>query len=232
MFEPQDNLVLDRAGSRELDRLAVVEYGLPTLVLMENAAHALALRAMALAGTQQPGVLIVCGSGNNGGDGLASARHLHNRGARVAIAQPLGRAQSPDARVHERVVKAMGLPVFDTIGAAAAALGTARLVIDALLGTGLDRDLSQPALEAVRAINGLGAAGTLVLSADCPSGMDVDTGRPRPEAVRAAETLTFASTKAGFSAPEAQAYVGNVRVADIGVPRELVARLARARRDA
>jgi NAD(P)H-hydrate epimerase len=222
-------LVLDRRSVREVDRAAIADYGIPGIVLMENAARALAdeaIRMLATAGCKPgrtPGsVLIVCGPGNNGGDGYASARHLHNHGVAVTLA-PIGEPrEGSDAAVNARIGRLMNLPLVRLDDAA---LGERDLIIDALLGTGLERPVEG---EAASAIAWMNRAGVPVLAADVPSGLDCDTGRALGDAVRAARTVTFVALKPGFLVPSSRAYTGDVVVADIGAPRELIERLARA----
>ena len=205
---------------------------MPAIVLMENASRGLALQALRMLGfpDHPPGanVLIVCGGGNNGGDGLAAARHLHNAGAgcTIALTRPADR-YTGDAATNLHIVQAMDLQIVDAADDPAgtlAGLPPADLVLDGLLGTGLDRDV-QPPLDAV--IEFINRQPAPVLAIDIPSGLDCDTGRPRPAAVRAAATVTFVGAKQGFLEPGAGAYTGQVIVTDIGVPRELVAALGR-----
>jgi hydroxyethylthiazole kinase-like uncharacterized protein yjeF len=235
--QPPSLYVFSKDAVRRLDRLAVQEFGIPSIVLMENAARHVADVALdGLESIETPKVLIVCGPGNNGGDGLAAARHLHNAGLRVTIflcASPI--QYTGDARTNLDIVKHMGLRVFQmdlekpakSLESAASGLGATDLIIDALVGTGLSRDLEAPFEKLVTEISGLGADGIPILAVDLPSGMDADTGVPRRVAVRASVTVTFAGIKEGFFALEAQPFLGEVVVADIGAPRELLDRLGR-----
>lgn len=228
-------LVFTRERAREVDRLAVSEFGIPSIVLMENAAIHLggvALERLGESGGES--ALIVCGPGNNGGDGLAAARHLHNAGVRVAVVLSAAADRyAGDAATHLRIVERMGPRIFeaeavDPAGAvkrAAASLGGPGIVIDALLGTGLDRPVSESMAAMIGAINSLGDAGLDVLAVDVPSGLDADSGRPLGVAVRADATVSFVGLKAGFLSLGALEYVGDIRVAEIGAPRELVSRL-------
>lgn len=232
MEEPLEP-ILNRAQSRELDRLAREEFGIPTLLLMEAAGIRLADEAREMLGgsTTGRGILILCGPGNNGGDGLAAARHLHNEGAAVSIVRVGDRgAARGDALVHLGIVERMGLDLraFGTADDAAAIMPGAPapdLIIDALLGTGLDRPIEGPIGGLIDWLNGRG--GTAVLSADIPSGLDAETGAVLGRAVRADVTLTFASLKPGFSSLGAQAYLGRVIVRSVGHPCGLVERLGR-----
>jgi NAD(P)H-hydrate epimerase len=208
---------------------------------MENAAFHLADIALAMV-AEAPGatILIVCGPGNNGGDGLAVARHLHNARASVHIllAAPESR-YTGDAAQNLAICRAMQLPItaadpnnpaqaFDE--AEHALTGGADhpdLIIDALLGTGLASDVRPPLAALIESINARARNGTPVLSADIPSGLDADTGQVRGVAVHATITVTFAGLKQGFTTLAAQPFIGDVVVADIGAPRELTQRLGR-----
>ncbi len=235
--EPQpDVFVLGRAAVRDVDRLAVEVFGIPSIVLMENAAFHIADVALhLLREARPPRILIVCGPGNNGGDGLAAARHLHNAGAVVEIvtAVPDG-AMLGDAATNLKIARKMGLPIttIDTgrpaaaVEQAIARLGEPGLIVDALLGTGLTSPVREPSLSLIEAINAAARdRGITVLAVDIPSGLDTDTGQPLGAAVRADVTVSMVGLKTGFTTLTAQGYVGDVVVADIGAPRELAARL-------
>lgn len=230
--EPGAVYLLDRRAAREVDRQAVERYAMPSILLMENAALHLADAALGLVGrADSPCIVVVCGSGNNGGDGLAAARHLHNAGARVLVLSTAESARfTGDAGTNASIVARMGLPFCvldpaDMPGSAtrcAGVLGRPDLIIDAVFGTGLDRPVAGPIASLIGWINDQRKAGTAVLAADLPSGLDADTGEPLGCAVRAGVTVTFAGLKVGFTTLAAQEYVGEVVVADIGVPRELI----------
>jgi hydroxyethylthiazole kinase-like uncharacterized protein yjeF len=231
-------LVFSRAAIREVDRLAAEEFVVPSIVLMENAAAGATWVAMGMLGRKaRPRVMIVCGPGNNGGDGLAMARHLSNVGADVRVVLAAAPERSTgDAGVNLRVVERMGIPCLPPgRGGPAEALrlcvrghGMPDLVIDAILGTGLEAPVRSPLLELIAAVNSLAAEGVPVLAVDIPSGLDADTGRPLGDAVRATVTATLAGLKQGFLALEAQPFVGEVVVVGIGAPRALLERLGRA----
>ncbi len=213
---------LTREQVRSVDRLALDRYGLPGLVLMENAARAVADVAWDMLGGQPGPVLVLCGGGNNGGDGLAAARHLHNRGVNVTV----GLLVDPDryrgdALTNWNVVRAMGLTAvpFDT-GLLAA---RPALVVDAIFGTGLDRPARDPFPAVAMAVD---SAGIPVLAVDVPSGFDCQTGEPLGACIAASRTVTFVAEKVGFASEAASQYLGRVTVADIGCPRELVDEVA------
>ena len=219
-------LRLTRAQVRAIDRRSLEQYHVPTIVLMENAARAVAdAAAEMIAGVKDPGVVIVCGGGNNGGDGLAAARHLHNRGVDVRIALATDpAAYRGDAGINWQITSAMGLPICSTgPGAARAALLSSDLIVDALFGTGLTTAPRDTAW--IELIN---SAEVPVLAVDVPSGLDCDTGQPLgPACVRATRTVTFVAEKVGFSNAAARQYLGDTTVGDIGCPRELIQAVVR-----
>jgi NAD(P)H-hydrate epimerase len=166
--------------------------------------------------------------GNNGGDGFVVARHLHNWGAEVgtvlvgSISDALLKAG--DAAVNLEIVLNMDIPVAEIRAAAQARAaaqeaGAANLLVDALLGTGLDRDVGEPYRTLIEGINELGLP---VLAVDVPSGLDCDTGLALGCAVHAAVTVTFVLPKRGFACPGAAEYTGKAKVAEISVPRNLI----------
>ena len=218
--------VLSRAAARELDRLAAEEYAIPTILLMENAAAAAARCAMALLEDVPAPVLILAGPGNNGGDGLAMARHLHNAGCPVAVSLRRPPHAGTDAETNRIILLRMGLPVAaDPVSACAFLPGPPSLVVDAIFGTGLTRAVCGDDAADFATVAGLRGVGVLVLSLDTPSGLDCDTGRPMGLCIEADATVTFAGLKRGFLNPEAARYLGCVTVADIGLPRELIERV-------
>jgi NAD(P)H-hydrate epimerase len=191
---------------------------------MENASRAVADEACEmLGGGCVGGILILCGGGNNGGDGLAAARHLHNRGAQVTIALATDPASyKGDALINWRIVQAMGLPVASAQPPLIERPG-ALLIIDAIFGTGLDRQPRDPFPPIANAVE---RTGLPVLAVDVPSGLDCDTGKPLGACIRATRTVTFVAEKAGFSQPEARHWLGGVVVGDIGCPAELIEEVA------
>jgi NAD(P)H-hydrate epimerase len=214
---------LSRAQVREIDRRCIEEFHIPGMVLMENASRGVADAAgeelLAITGLQTGRVLVVAGGRNNGGDGLAAARHLHNRNCDVQIALTVDpRKYQGDALVNWNIVHAMRLPVFEatpqTIRSA-----TADLLIDAIFGTGLTQPPRDPFSEIVLAIE---STRIPVLAVDLPSGLDCDTGEPLGRStIRARRTVTFVAKKLGFANPRSKEFTGRVTVADIGSPREL-----------
>ena len=214
---------LSRDEIRSVDRTAIEQFGVPGVVLMENAGRGAAdiLRRRRPQGT----IVICCGSGNNGGDGFVMARHLTNWGLDVRtllLADP-DRLKG-DAAVNYRIVERAGLDLvrcFDPSGSARLAdeVRSAAWVVDALLGTGLQGEVRPPYTDHIEAIN---RAGRPVLAVDIPSGLDCDTGLPLGCAVRADLTTTFVAQKKGFTNPAAREWLGQVHIVDIGVPRAVL----------
>jgi NAD(P)H-hydrate epimerase len=226
---------LTRAAVRDLDRRAIDEFGVPGVVLMENAGRG-AADLLARLNPDRERVLVLCGPGNNGGDGFVMARHLENAGVPVIVwvFAPLPHPVcvgthpqlSPDAFVNYRVWLNGGglMSGADTAAGELPPAGWTNLlnpgwVVDALFGTGLTRPLGPPFDEVVAAVN---ASGRPVLAVDIPSGLDCDTGEPLGPTVRATHTATFVAPKAGFQNPNARPWLGEVHVLDIGAPKKLV----------
>ena len=212
---------LRREVVRQIDQRAISDLGLSGLILMENAGSG---AAEIIARTVSLGpVLIVCGVGNNGGDGCVIARHLDQRGVatETCLVGQVDRC-SHDLGVNLRVLQQAGLPV--TICESETAfktwwqprLATCGLIVDALLGTGL-RDAPRGLIAA--AIEQINASGKPVTAIDLPSGLDCDTGVPLGTAIRARETITFVGPKWGFQDPSAREWTGDLHVVPIGLPR-------------
>lgn len=234
---------LTRAEVRELDRLAIEELGIPGEVLMENAGRG-AAEAILRAGAEgrlgrfrgAPGerVAILCGGGNNAGDGYVVARHLDDAELEIVLCETSAPEKlSPDAGVFRAVTRAMGLPHLATPDAAALAaalpeLAGVSLVVDALLGTGFQGELRERLgsfLELARKLARREDAAVVAL--DVPSGLDVDTGAADDRTLHASLTLTFAAPKVGFDLPAARAVTGAIEVISIGAPSSLVGRVRR-----
>jgi NAD(P)H-hydrate epimerase len=220
---------LTRADVRELDRRATDGFGVPGIVLMENAGRGCAELLTRLNPDRKP-VVILCGPGNNGGDGFVIARHLDNAGwpVDVQVVARHNRGETGAADINFDILFASGVaftqyrpdhfepPHGDLFRRRCAA---AAWVVDALFGTGLSRALGPPFDRLVGAVND---AGKPVLAVDIPSGLDCDTGEPLGPTVRAAHTATFVAHKRGFTNPKSADWTGEVHVIDIGAPRVLV----------
>lgn len=204
---------LSREQVRAIDRRAVNEYGIPSIVLMENAGRGCAELLLTLNPDRRP-VIILCGPGNNGGDGFVMARHLHNHGLGPTLIVPGDPQTLPtDAAINYRAARAAGIPITEHLITADA------WYVDALFGTGLTRPLGPPYAELVNRLNDRNAP---VLAVDLPSGLDCDTGEPLGPCVRATHTATFVALKLGFHNPNARLFTGTVHIIDIGAPRKLI----------
>ncbi len=224
---------LDRSQSRRLDRLAIEEYGLLGLVLMENAGRGVADKIVEL-GVDGP-VAICCGKGNNAGDGFVIARHLALRGHDASVLLWGDPAElSGDAAANFQIIQRTGLSIESFPASPATELSQsdarrirhcfdgAEWIVDALLGTGARGD-PRPPLD--RLIDLINQAACRRLAVDLPSGLDCDTGVTSDHTVRAEHTCTFVAPKTGFLSPAASEYLGQVHVLDIGAPQEVLDRV-------
>lgn len=215
--------ILCREEVRALDHRAIEEFGIPGIILMENAGRGVV--DYMLSCHVQGKIVICCGKGNNAGDGFVVARHLENLNLAVQIllfANP--EDYSGDAKINYEIAHKSLLPmivvhqenfneVTETI------LAKADWIIDALFGTGLKGEVQSPYDRVIQTINQMNAT---VLSIDIPSGLDCDSGQPLGCAVKATHTVTFVAIKQGFTQADAKQYVGHVHVVDIGIPKILL----------
>jgi NAD(P)H-hydrate epimerase len=220
-----------REQCREVDRRAIDECGMSGLVLMENAGRGCA-DVLCELGVDGP-VAILCGRGNNGGDGFVLARHLDIRGkiVRVVLLAPAV-SLSGDARANLEILRHAHVPIDEipeplTAGANGEQVGAwltsrasgAQWLIDAMLGTGAGGPPRAPFDAAIDWFNQQNAR---KMAIDVPSGLDCDTGQDAGVAVRAELTCTFVAQKRGYELAGTAGYTGEVRVLDIGAPRALV----------
>ena len=202
--------VLSVAEARALDRDAVERLGMPSVLLMENAARGVAAAARALGEDQ----VVLCGPGNNGGDGLAAARHLGPRCVVFLLAEP-DPERAPDAALQLRILRAAGRSIrLDS--PRSADFPSAAVWIDALFGTGLTRAPDGRAAEWIAELN---LAPGPHLAVDIPSGLGGDSGVPLGAAcVRADVTVTFEAPKLGLMQAAARNFVGRIEVVPLGLP--------------
>lgn len=210
-----------RDEMKRLDCLAQKKYGIPALILMENAG----LRAADIAWgmlkrERKPRVGIFCGHGNNGGDGLVAARHLWNHGAKICVYIISRQAKiSPEAQLNLDILLKMGHDVkiisreFD----AGIIRNRFSLIIDALFGINFRGEVKEPFYSVISYINHTKIP---ILALDIPSGIDADSGRAANIAVKAARTVTFGYAKKGMFLAEGKKYSGKVIVADIGLQKK------------
>ena len=208
------------AQTRALDHCAIHEHSIPGITLMARAADA-AFRYL-LETWPEPGRLqVLCGTGNNGGDGFLIADLAHKRGIEVTVFQ-LGETGKigGDALLARRQALANGVTI---VPFGEASLAPEGVIVDAMLGTGLGGDVRGVYVEAIGAIN---ASGIPVLAVDIPSGLCSDTGRVLGCAVRADLTVTFIGLKRGLFTLEAPDYTGAVQFSDLAVPPEIYTAVA------
>lgn len=234
IFNVEGNTVIPKVMSRDevrnVDERAIKEFGIPGVLLMENAGRGCVdwLVELGVSGR----VVICAGKGNNGGDGFVIARHLENLGLDVKVLlfanpeslrgdalinyQVIDRAQTPIRILDD------SLPEGELESVLSEELASADWIIDALLGTGTKGSLREPFPAIISAIN---RATARTLAIDLPSGQDCDTGLPvdteNPVVVNADFTATFVARKLGFETPASSSFTGEVRVIDIGVPHAM-----------
>ncbi|MCI8363444.1 MAG: NAD(P)H-hydrate dehydratase [Eubacterium sp.] len=199
--------------SKQLDDHAINNIGFPGLVLMEKAAMTL-VSVLIERESRDSGILIVCGSGNNGGDGLAAARMLHQHGFRTAVVL-VGDPEkmTPDARKQLALAAACDVPVQpeETVGSPFYSV-----LVDSLFGVGLSRDIGGVYEKVIQDIN---FSGKKIYAVDIPSGINGDDGRVMNVAVKADVTVTFGVNKLGLVLYPGCQYAGEIIIGDIGYPR-------------
>lgn len=211
---------LSRAEVREVDKIAIERFGMTGLVLMENAGRNAAEQILKLAPIGE--VCILCGKGNNGGDGYVIARHLELAGRKVRVVSLVDVAElTGDAAANQAIVGRSGiqLMVASDPTKIAEQMGLPSVIVDCLLGTGASGPPRQPYAEAIRIANVLPG---MRFAIDIPSGLDCDSGQPNDPTFIAHYTLTFVASKIGFSKSHALPFVGQIMVLPIGIPLCLV----------
>jgi hydroxyethylthiazole kinase-like uncharacterized protein yjeF len=200
----------------DADRIASAELGIPLELLMENASRQIAVAArLVVGGVAGKKIVALAGSGNNGGDALGALRHLSGWGATVS-ARLSGAAERlrPLARQQHDILAKLGVPLDAAMDA--------DLLIDGLLGYSVAGPPRDAVSELIRAANG---SRLPILAVDLPSGMHPDTGEPLGVTIRAALTVTLALPKRGLMTTRSRALVGELLLADIGIPPHAFDRL-------
>jgi len=220
IFRTEDGIVVPSVTAdqmREVDRIAVEEFGLGILQMMENAGRNLAENVIDLVGETGGDVAILAGGGGNGGGGLCCARHLHNRGFRVWVILDRDEATLKGAARNQlRILRAAGVQPADP-SQARNALDRAQIVVDALIGYSLRGTPRGRAAELIYLCNEHAAH---VISLDVPSGLDATSGQAPGQVVRPDRTLTLALPKTGL-----RSVPGELYLADIGIPPEVYQQL-------
>jgi NAD(P)H-hydrate epimerase len=222
-------LTLTRQQAREIDSIATGRYGIPGIVLMENAGRGVVDVLLGVdpgLAEQARSVVILCGKGNNAGDGLVIARHLEIRGVSAQVLLLASPTElRGDARTNYEILVHADVPMIDLSAVAdlpatlANETSDVRWIVDALLGTGARGEPREPLATAIRWMN-LQPARRLAV--DVPSGLDCDTGQAAVATVRADHTCTFVAPKIGFRMPAAGKFLGQQHVVSIGLPQRLI----------
>lgn len=214
---PNKKYLLTASEMAEVDRFTIETLGLPGCVLMERAGKAVADAAwQVLADKAKASAVVLCGPGNNGGDGYVAARHLAEAGVGCQVFL-LGKPEKikGDARLNFEIWSNLGHTVEPFAEHAIPAIAAADVIIDAMLGTGAKGALREPFRTAAQAVNRSRAH---VVAIDLPTGVDADTGVCDPDAVNANTTVTFGATKIGHAFFPGREQSGHLLVADIGFP--------------
>lgn len=213
------------AEMRELDRKAIEEYGIPGVVLMENAGrHVVEMAAKVLGKVKDKTAVIIAGKGNNGGDGFVVARHLKNMGAEVKVYLLAGVGEiKGDARINLDIWLKMGgtvsNPLEEGMDLLTKDLARADVIIDALYGTGFKGAIRPNVIPVVEAVN---SAPAPVIAVDIPSGLEADTGKVSGSCIRASHTVTFALPKIGLVTGYGPEFTGRLHVVDISIPQDIL----------
>ncbi len=219
-------LLVTAEEMRALDQQAIEGLGIPGLILMENAGRGVAEAILQHYPTEaRAGISILIGPGNNGGDGFVVARHLFQQGFWVELMLlTSGEKFKGDALVNYRISRALKLPLTeildeDQVHMAEPLLRQCGLIVDALFGTGLKREVTGRFARVIQMAND---SGRPIVAVDIPSGLCADTGRPLGACIRADLTVTMALAKTGHVTMPGADYTGRLEVVDIGIPDFLV----------
>jgi hydroxyethylthiazole kinase-like uncharacterized protein yjeF len=210
---------------KEADRACFDEYGITAQQLMENAGRSVADACrLLLKRLRGANVLVLTGKGNNGGDSLVAARFLRNWGANIMIVLP---EEVSDKAVYAQLdtARRMGIDVIafsvDNLDLIRENIRVSNLIVDGLLGYGLK---GKPRPPVSTLINFANESGARILAVDVPSGLDATTGEARGSCIKASATVTFGVPKAGLLRKEAMPFVGELYLADIGIPPKVYER--------
>src|SRR5712675_892 len=214
--------VLNSAQMREADRRTIEEIGIPSLVLMENAGRQVVAAIEAVHADLLEGrVAVLCGRGNNGGDGFVVARTLVQRGVEVSVfLVGLVSEVRGDARINLEILGRLGLTIVEIADSQAwelhfSEVGDCSLIVDAIFGTGLNAPIAGFIESVVTDVN---ASGIPVVAIDLPSGLSADSPDPIGPSIEAALTVTLAAPKLPLVLPPAEIHAGDIVIADIGIP--------------
>lgn len=200
---------------RDADKAASENYGIPSIVLMENAARSCVLEVNGF-----DSFTVLCGKGNNAGDGFAIARHLINSGKKVKIYTLFGEDFSGDCKINFDILKNMSVPIYHVdMEMLKTDIMLSDCIIDAVFGTGLHGEIDEKTAEIFDIVNKFS---NYVLSVDVPSGIDADYGKVLKNAIKADKTVTFAAYKKGLLLFPAADFAGEITVSDISIPKAVL----------
>ena len=203
------------AEAKEIDQFSINEIGIPSCVLMERAALQLTSCIEKRAAKKKDSILVVCGMGNNGGDGVAAARMLYEKGYRVTLLY-IGNKEKASEEMKTQITIAEKIGILE---GTKESLSEYTIIVDAIFGIGLTREVKGEYAEWIAWIN---AQNAYVISVDIPSGIDATTGKVWGIAVKADDTVTFGVNKRGLLLFPGASYAGNVSVAEIGFPKQAI----------
>lgn len=212
---------------QKLDEDTIKKYGVPSLILMENAGRTISNEIRRLLKSRiQKSACVVCGIGNNAGDGFVAARHLLDAGFDVSI-YVAGSAKKlkVDAKKNYQILKNLKYSIKEVKNFSAADINTikgADVVVDAIFGVGLNRKIIEPFKSIIETLN---HEANRIISVDIPSGLDGTTGKTFGACIRANRTVSFTVAKKGFFVNDGPAHTGKVIVRDIGIPKKLIDRI-------
>lgn len=222
---------VDSKTMREIDKYCIEKLGIPGIILMENAAIKVAEEVEGvLSSLERDRVVIVCGVGNNGGDGIAVARHLYLKGYKISVFI-VGKLEkgSDDFNANLQILKNINIiennKIFinvikdENFGEFKNSISKTSVVVDGIFGTGLKRDVEGIYKRVISEINN---SKKHIISIDVPSGLNSDDGNVMGISIEADETITLQLYKTGFLNEDARRYCGDIRVVDIGIPRKVI----------
>ena len=214
-------LLVTAQEMRLLDKISIRDFHIPSETLMENAGQGVAAaiqKWISKRSLKKASVAIFLGKGNNAGDGLVAARYLTQNGHAVSLIPLYSEGLSPDTQKQLKKLESFRLRKLSFPKDVEKIL-ECDLFVDAIFGTGLDKEITGSTKELIQWMNESGKA---IMAVDIPSGLSANTGRPHGIAIHAQTTVTFGWPKIGFYGESAKEYTGLVEVIDIGIPRESV----------
>ena len=209
---------------QQIDQQAIQDYGIPSIILMENAGIACADEVVRFVRQKKAQIAIFSGKGNNGGDGFVAARHLYNRDLKpVVFFFQKPSEMKPDPLTNFKILQKMKVELIDCSNEidwnqVSQTLERSKVIVDALFGTGLSKPIEDLYKTVIQLMNESKAP---VVAVDIPSGLHADTGEAMGICVRAKSTVTFGFPKKAFLVKSTRRYTGRVVVADISIPRGL-----------